>query len=95
MLPIAWRASALDDLETIIDYVAGFNPAAAESLRERIESVVLPLSQHPYLYRPGRVAGTRELVAHPNYIVVYRVLTDCVEVVNVIHAAREYPPTQR
>jgi toxin ParE1/3/4 len=91
MLPIRWRASAVDDLDEIIAYIAERNPAAARSLRERIESSVLPLAHHPYLYRSGRVAGMRELVAHPNYIVVYRVLSDAVEVVNIVHAARKYP----
>jgi len=91
MLPIQWRASALDDLDVIAEYIARFNPAAAEAMRDRIESCVLPLSQHPYLFRAGRVPGTREIVAHPNYIVVYRVLADAIEIVRVVHAAREYP----
>jgi len=42
-------------------------------LHARIESAVLPLAEQPYLYRAGRGAGTRELVAHPNYTVIYRV----------------------
>ncbi len=91
MLPIRWNAKALDELDAIAGYVAQFNPIAAEGLQDLIETSVLPLSEHPYLYRLGRVAGTRELVVHPNYIVVYRVLTDQVEIVGVLHAAREYP----
>lgn len=91
-LQITWRASAINDLEEIVGYIAGFNPTAAEALRERIEGVVLPLADHPYLYRRGRVLGTRELVAHPNYIVIYRVLEDAIEIVAVTHASREYPP---
>jgi len=91
MLPLRWRTAALDDLDKLVGYIAQFNPAAAEALRDRIESVVLPLSEHPYLYRPGRVPGTRELVAHPNYIVIYRVLSDCVEIVSVLHARQQYP----
>jgi len=91
MLPLRWRAAALDDLESLIGYVTDLDPAAAERLRDRIESAVLPLSEHPYLYRVGRVAGTRELVAHPNYIVVYRVQSDCIEIVNIVHARRQYP----
>jgi toxin ParE1/3/4 len=58
---------------------------------ERLETAVLPLSEHPYLFRPGRVAGTRELVAHPNYIIIYRVLSDAVEITKVVHARRQYP----
>jgi len=91
MLPIRWRATALDDLDRLVGYIAQFNPSAAQALQDRIESVILPLSEHPYLYRPGRVPGTRELVAHPNYIVVYKVLDDCVEIVNVLHARQQYP----
>lgn len=91
MLPIVWRASARDDLLQIIRYIANEDPKAARQLKERLESVVLPLAEHPYLYRFGRVPGTRELIAHPNYILVYRVAADAVEVVNVLHARQQYP----
>jgi toxin ParE1/3/4 len=90
-LPIRWLASALDDLDGLLAYIAGFNVQAAEKLRERIEAAVLPLSAHPYLYRAGREPGTRELVAHPNYIVVYRVGTASVDIVHVLHARQKYP----
>lgn len=90
MLPIVWRATARDDLLQIIRYIANEDPKAARQLKERLESVVLPLAEHPYL-RFGRVPGTRELIAHPNYILVYRVAADAVEVVNVLHARQQYP----
>lgn len=90
-LQLAWRDSAREDLFRLLRQIALLNPVAAEALRERIETVVLPLSEHPYIYRPGRVPGTRELVAHPNYIVVYQVLADSVEIVNVLHARQQYP----
>ena len=35
--------------------------------------------------------GTRELVAHPNYVIVYRVSETTVEIVNVLHARQQYP----
>lgn len=91
MLPVRWSAQALDELDGIVRYIAQFNPLAAEALHGRIESVVLPFAEHSYLYRPGRVAGTRELVAHPNYIMVYRVLADQVEITGVLHSHSEYP----
>ena len=43
------------------------------------------------MYRPGRAPGTREAVVHPNYILIYEVGADAVEVMRVIHARREYP----
>jgi len=46
--------------------------------------------ENPYLYRSGRVAGTREAVVHPNYILVYRV-TETIEILAVLHARQRYP----
>ena len=48
----------------------------------------------PYLYCVSeRIPGLREIIAHPNYIMLYRVLKDRIEVVNVVHARREFPPS--
>ncbi len=91
MLPIVWRARARENLAEIIQHIARHDPAAARRIKTLIEQAVLPLAEHPYLFRPGRVAGTREVVAHPNYIVVYRVATDRIEVVQVLHARQHYP----
>jgi toxin ParE1/3/4 len=58
---------------------------------EDIEKAVIPASVTPFLFRAGREPGTREIVAHPNYIVVNRVMDDWIEIVNVIHARQRYP----
>jgi toxin ParE1/3/4 len=89
--PVVWREQARGDLAEIVTYIADRNPTAARRLKARIEDSVIPLQQHPLLFRKGRIEGTREIVAHPNYIVVYRVLESHVEIINVIHARREYP----
>ncbi len=52
------------------------------------------LLDYPGLGRTGRVTGTRELVAHPNYILIYDVLADQVRVLRVLHASRRWPPTK-
>ena len=43
------------------------------------------------MYRRGRADGTREAVVHPNYLIVYRIASDTIEIVNVVHARRDYP----
>lgn len=91
MLPILWRASAREDLSEIITYIAERNPAAARAMLALLEAAILPAAEHPYLYRPGRVPGTREVVAHPNYVLVYQVMLDRIEVISVLHARQEYP----
>jgi toxin ParE1/3/4 len=90
-LPLHWRASARDDPASIICFIAQENPRAASNLKALVEASVLPISEHPYLFKPGRLPGTREIVVHPNYIVIYRVAINCIEVVNVVHARQEYP----
>jgi toxin ParE1/3/4 len=67
MLPIQWRAEAQADLAAILDYVAERNPQSALNLYEDIERVFRNF-RTPYLYRLGRVSGTRELVAHPTIL---------------------------
>jgi toxin ParE1/3/4 len=92
VLPVVWLPAAEEDLERIITYIAEVNPAAARKLKTRLEDALLPLSEHPYLHRSSeRVHGVRELVAHPNYIIVYSVTAAAVEVVNILHSRQAYP----
>ncbi len=46
----------------------------------------------PELGRFGRINGTRELVVHRNYILIYDVVGNMVRVLNVVHAVRQWPP---
>lgn len=64
-------------------------------MKRLLEEAILPAAGHPYLYRRSeRVPGLREVVAHPNYIILYRVAADHIEVVNVVHARREFPGSE-
>ena len=75
----------------IIDYIEQRNATAAQNLYATIVQSVESLSLMPYLFRPGRVAGTREQVVHPNYIVVYQVGNDVIDILRVLHSRQEYP----
>lgn len=92
MLTLKWRPEADADVEAIFTYIAQRNLAAATRLRNAIQACAERLPQHPYMYRRGRRADTREAVVHPNYILIYRDGIDAVEVLNVIHSRRQYPP---
>ncbi|MCX8005573.1 MAG: type II toxin-antitoxin system RelE/ParE family toxin [Burkholderiaceae bacterium] len=50
----------------IYDHIEADNPAAALAMDELLAENAARLLDHPRLGRPGRVAGTRELVAHQN-----------------------------
>ncbi|HEX8644295.1 MAG TPA: type II toxin-antitoxin system RelE/ParE family toxin [Allosphingosinicella sp.] len=91
MLKLVWRETALDDLDEILDYIAERDPAAADRLHAEIDKCAGTLPLLPRKHRLGRVAGTREAVVHPNYLMVYRVTAEEVEVLSVMHARRRYP----
>jgi hypothetical protein len=42
--------------------------------------------------RPGRVANTRALVAHPNYVLTYDIAGDLIRILRLLHPARQWPP---
>lgn len=88
---IEWRPQARKALRDIIDYLSDRNPQAAETLVWSIEKTAEGLARHPYLYRPGRVRGTREAVVHPNYLMVYRISNDRIVIIDVLHSRQEYP----
>ncbi|MFP4897051.1 type II toxin-antitoxin system RelE/ParE family toxin [Paraburkholderia sp. EG304] len=94
MLPIHWTEKAIEELEERMAFIALRSPRAAEQLLDQVIDAVVPASEHPYIFRAGRVPGTREIVAHPNYIVVYRVAADAVIVVQVLHAREQHPLVQ-
>jgi toxin ParE1/3/4 len=82
---------ALADRDAIMSYIAQDNPTAALELDLMFEAKAESARQRPLLYKPGRVKGTREIVVRPNYVMVYRVAGDWVEVLRVLHAAQQWP----
>lgn len=88
---IRWRPLAEADRNGIVDHIAQDNVKAALELGDTIERRVAELAEQPRLYRAGRVRGTREMVVHPNYVVVYRIKRDEIEIVRVLHTARQWP----
>ncbi len=91
---LVWTKPASLDRKEIREYIAQDNPAAALALDELISEKASRLADHPSLGRPGRVAGTRELIAHQNYILIYDITQDLVRVLRVLHAARQWPPSR-
>ena len=88
---LQWRPLSLVDRDAIMEYIARDNPSAAIDLDLEFELKAENARQPPKLYKPGRMKGTREIVVRPNYVMVYRVTGDLVEVLRVLHAARQWP----
>jgi len=80
-----------ESLQNIEDYIAHDNPSAAIDLWLSIDDQVSRLADPNFPRRRGRVAGTLELVVHPNYVVILEQTLDTVTVLEVLHAAMKYP----
>jgi toxin ParE1/3/4 len=90
-LLVHWALDALDDLENIVSYIEQYSLRAAQQLEHDIVHSVEQLPYHPYLYRIGRISDTREMVVHPNYLVIYQVEAQRISILNVLHARQDYP----
>lgn len=92
MTRIVWLREALGDMRGIGDYIARENPAAARRVVRTIQNDVDILREHPAIGRPGRLAGTRELViSRYPYIVAYREIATLVQILAVVHTSRRWP----
>jgi len=94
VLALEWREAARADLLAIVEYIADDNSDAALRLMDEIEEKTSRLRERPKLYRKGRVAGTREMVVRPNYVVVYAEDARAVTILRVLHAAQRWPPAR-
>jgi len=91
-MKIIWAARSRADLSAIAEYIANDDPRAAQQLVDGlVDSAETTLSDHPNAGRQGRVDGTREWVAHKNYVVAYRVRDEHIQILSVMHSARLWP----
>jgi toxin ParE1/3/4 len=91
VLNLIWREPAREAARSTFEYIAERDTLAAERLLAAIEASAERIPDHPYMHRSGRIPGTREAVVHPNYILIYRVTADAVEILNLVHARQMYP----
>lgn len=90
-MKLAWTRLALNDRQAIRSYIAQDNPIATLALDELFTEKASRLADHPGLGRPGRVNGTRELVVHQHYLMIYDLANDQVRILRVLHTARQWP----
>lgn len=89
---VVWLRTALRNLDETAAYIARDNPGAASRVVERLRQAADRLARYPDSGRPGRVAGTRELIVPGlRLILPYRVRRRRIEILRVLHAARRWP----
>lgn len=89
-MPVRHTRRARADLLDIWLEIASKNPAVADRLYDRLEARVRVLGDHPEIgtARPDISAETRMLV-EGSYVILYRIRADGVQVVRVLHGARD------
>ena len=91
-MKLVWSRFALADRDDIFTHIEADNPKAAVHVDEQIVPSVRRLVEFPESGRPGRVAGTRELVIpRTPYIAAYFVTADTVRILRIIHGAQIWP----
>lgn len=90
-MDVKWTRTALANLASITSRIEADKPERAKSFVQEIRTKTNVLATWPNIGREGRVAGTRELVVHKNYIVIYRLNQGNIEILRVHHATRQWP----
>jgi len=89
---VRWTPEAEEDRAEILDHIAEDNPRAAVRMDALFGEAAAQLGNFPMMGRPGSIAGTRELIPHENYRLVYDIEGNTVWVLTLIHTRRRWPP---
>ncbi|MBK9608408.1 MAG: type II toxin-antitoxin system RelE/ParE family toxin [Betaproteobacteria bacterium] len=87
-----WVSAAEKDRADIIDVIGQDNPLAAIRMDELFAEAAGRLADHPHVGKAGQIPGTRELIPHESYRLVYEVQDDSVWILALVHTARMWPP---
>ena len=90
-MKLIWSESARQKRLEICRYIARDNYDAARRMNQLIKRAACGLLSFPQKGRIGIVSNTRELVIHPNYILIYTIADDVIEILAIVHAAQQYP----
>lgn len=91
-MKVTWSAFALSDRDGIFSHIEAENVVAAIAVDERIASTAQRLRDFPESGRPGRIAGTRELVVTGTpYIAAYQIVGETIRILRVLHGAQRWP----
>jgi toxin ParE1/3/4 len=87
-LKLSWTNRALGRLDAISAYIAKDNPARAQTFTQELRKKVDILTSQQ-IGTAWKVFGTKQYVLHPNYIAIYRVKGDEVQILTILHSAQE------
>lgn len=91
-MKLEWSPFAIEDRTAIFAFLETDNPRAAVRVDEAIRTQTRRLLQFPESGRPGRIAGTRELVVSGlPYVMAYLTFVDTARMLRVLHGSQQWP----
>lgn len=91
-MKLLWTPQATEDRKQIYAFIREHDEDAAEVLDHTFIQQAQAVLAFPEKGKPGRVAGTRELVVHKHYILVYACTHEYIAILTVLHTSRQWPP---
>jgi toxin ParE1/3/4 len=89
---VIWSRRAIGHLVRLRTHIGKDSEQNAALVASRILKAVDLLQSHPEMGRPGRIAGTRELVVpDTSYIIPYRVRRERLELIAVFRGRQKWP----
>ena len=94
MPQVTRTAQAEDDLVEILHSLAVLSPSAAERLRDEIDRAAALLAGSPRIgrQRPELAPDLRSRPVSRRYLIFYRITDGGIEIVRVLHGARNIGP---
>ena len=91
-MKVTWTKEAAQDRADIWDYLHALNPKAAIEMDTPFSDAVSRLAHYPTRGPAGIISGTRELVPHQSYRIIYEQWADSIWILAVVHTSRQWPP---
>lgn len=89
---VIWTPEAIQSRLDIWNYIAEDNPVAAEQMDTLFSDAAKRLGDHPKMGKEGLVIGTRELVPHSSYRLVYEINEQEIWIIALMSTSKAWPP---
>ncbi|MDX8398874.1 MAG: type II toxin-antitoxin system RelE/ParE family toxin [Gallionellaceae bacterium] len=89
---LEWSKRAIEDMDSLYEYIKKENPKAAKETHERIESAADLIAGMPSMGTVGRYRKTLEHpVSKTDFTIIYKEIKQVLVIVRVLHQSRQLP----
>lgn len=91
-MKVRWTTQAELDRLAIARFIAADNPFAAIRMDALFARAAKRLGRTPHMGRSAPISGSRQVIPHPHYRLIYEISNGEVWVLAIVHTARQWPP---